>query len=266
MPDNVESTTPLPLIVGVNGSKNWSDHHLEYMKMFRDMGFATFELQSFNSRNVRSTVGEQISVTTAMMILDAYKSLEVLATDSRIDTDNIAITGWSLGGGVTLFSAWEPLIEAIGVNIGFAAHLAFYPPCLVDIELIEFSSSPIHILIGELDDWVTAEACEDLVSDLSLEGVDIGITIYDGAHHGFDRKGPIRMEKSGYSTTDCHFQMRSDGALLMNIFEIPMITPLRQKLALAWCADRGTTIGGNPKARKASFKFAREFMEKHLFE
>ena len=57
MPDNVESTTPLPLIVGVNGSKNWSDHHLEYMKMFRDMGFATFELQSFNSRNVRSTVG-----------------------------------------------------------------------------------------------------------------------------------------------------------------------------------------------------------------
>jgi len=45
-----------------------------------------------------------------------------------------------------------------------------------------------------------------------------------------------------------------------------MTTPLRQKLALAWCADRGTTIGGNPKARKASFKFAREFMEKHLFE
>jgi dienelactone hydrolase len=264
MPDMDVTSTPLPLIIGVNGSKNWSDHHIEYMKMFRDNGFATFELQSFNSRQVSSTVGEQISVTTAMMILDAYRALEVLSIDPRIDKDNIAITGWSLGGGVALFSAWKPLIEAIGVNTVFSAHLAFYPPCLVDMDLIEFSESPIHVLIGELDDWVTADACENLVGDLSAEGVDIDITVYESAHHGFDRQGPMTIEEKGYSTTDCHFRMRSDGALLMNIFDIPMTTPIRQKIALAWCADRGTTIGGNPKAREASFAFAKGFMEKHL--
>ena len=49
--------------------------------MFREIGFATFELQSFNSRNVKSTVGEQISVTTAMMILDAYRALDALESD-----------------------------------------------------------------------------------------------------------------------------------------------------------------------------------------
>jgi dienelactone hydrolase len=199
-----------------------------------------------------------------MMILDAYRALEVLSKDPRIDKDNIAITGWSLGGGVALFSAWKPLIEAIGVKTFFSAHLAFYPPCLVDMDLIEFSESPIHVLIGELDDWVTADACDDLVGDLSLKGVDIGITIYDGAHHGFDRRGPITTEEDGYATADCHFRMRSDGALLMNLFDIPMTTPIRQKIALAWCAERGTTIGGNPKARKASFAFAKGFMEKHL--
>jgi len=264
MPDVGNGSLPFPLIIGVNGSKNWADHHLEYMKVFREMGFATFELQSFNSRKVSSTVGEQVSVTTAMMILDAYKALEILSTDSRIDADNIAITGWSLGGGVALFSAWNPLVEAIGVATRFSAHLAFYPPCLVDMDLIDFSSSPIHILIGELDDWVTADACENLVGDLSREGVDIDITVYKGAHHGFDRQGPIIMEEKGYSTTDCHFRMRPDGALLMNIFDIPMITPFRQKIALAWCADRGTTLGGNPEARKASFAYAREFMKMHL--
>ena len=47
-----------PLILGVNGSKNWADHHLEYMEMYRKMGFATFEIKSFNSRNVNSTVGD----------------------------------------------------------------------------------------------------------------------------------------------------------------------------------------------------------------
>ena len=253
-----------PLVLGVNGSKNWADHHLEYMEMYREMGFATFEIQSFNSRNVNSTVGDQTTVTTAMMILDSYKALEVLGIDERIDTDNVAITGWSLGGGVALFSAWEPLIASIGTKERFKAHLAFYPPCLVKMDLIKFSKVPIHILIGEKDDWVTASACEDLVTDLSANNVDIGITVYANAHHGFDRKGLPVKEENGYATGKCHFRMRSDGALLMNFLDIPMITPFRQKVALGWCADRGTTIGGNPEARVKSFDFARNFMTTHL--
>jgi len=220
------------------------------------MGFATFEPQSFNSRQVSSTVGEQISVTMAMMILDVYRALEILSRDDRINENNIAITGWSLGGGVALFSAWEPLIDAIGVEARFAAHLSLYPPCLVDMDLIRFSPAPIHILIGELDDWVTASACEDLVSDLQDEDVNIAITVYPNAHHGFDRQGPLATADRAYATGGCHFRMRADGALLMNFLNIPMITPLRQKIALGLCADRGTTIGGNVEARNASFEFA----------
>jgi len=262
-PDNYQDKK-LPLVLGVNGSKNWASHHLEYMAMFRELGFATFEIHSFNSRNISSTVGEQTSVTTAMMVLDAYKALEVLSHDKRIDIENVAITGWSLGGGVALFSAWEPIIKSIGLSERFNAHLAFYPPCLVDMDLIQFTDSPIHILIGEKDDWVAASACEDLVKDLKDYDVNIDITVYDEAHHGFDRLGMPIKEKDGYATSDCHFRMRSDGALLMNIFDIPMVTPFRQKVALGWCADRGTTIGGNPKARQKSFNFAKSFMIKHI--
>jgi len=264
-PDNSQQET-FPLVIGVNGSKNWADHHLEYLAMYRDMGFATFEPQSFNSRQVSSTVGEQISVTMAMMILDVYRALEILSRDDRIDENNIAITGWSLGGGVSLFSAWEPLIDAIGVEARFAAHLSIYPPCLVDMDLIRFSPAPIHILIGELDDWVTASACEELVSDLQDEDVTIEITVYPNAHHGFDRQGPLATADRAYATGGCHFRMRADGALLMNFLNIPMTTPLRQKIALGLCADRGTTIGGNVEARKASFKFARNFMTKYLVQ
>jgi len=35
-------------------------------------------------------------------------------------------------------------------------------------------------------------------------------------------------------------------------------------LSLAWCADRATTIGGNSKAKVASFKFVADFMKEHL--
>ena len=262
-PENPQQET-FPLVIGVNGSKNWADHHLEYLAMYREMGFATFELHSFNSRNVSSTVGEQISVTTAMMILDAYRALDKLIQDPRIDSQRIAVTGWSLGGGVALFSAWKPLVKAIAPEGRFAAHLSIYPPCMFDMELIEFSDAPIHILSGELDNWVPADACEDLVVDMLAEGVDVGITVYPNAHHGFDREGPLLVDEKGYTAADCHFPMRADGALLTNFLKIPMITPLRQKIALAFCAGRGPTLGGNPDARKASFEFARDFMRKHL--
>jgi dienelactone hydrolase len=262
-PDNLKQDN-LPMVLGINGSKNWASHHLEYLGMFREMGYATFELHSFNSRNVESTVGSQTQVTTAMMILDAYRALDKLSYDPRINTDNVAMIGWSLGGGAVLFSAWKPIMDAISPNLKFKAHLSFYPPCLVDLDLMSFSSSPIHILIGELDNWVSSEACEDLVYELTEEGVNINIDIYEGSHHGFDREGPLDIEKNGYKTGECHFNMRSDGALLMNFFNIPMTTPLRQKIALAMCAKRGPTIGGNPKARENSFKFAKNFMEKHL--
>jgi hypothetical protein len=50
----------------------------------------------------------------------------------------------------------------------------------------------------------------------------------------------------------------------MNFFDIPMITPLRQKIALAFCANRGPTVGGNPEARVAAFEFSRQFMAENL--
>ena len=49
------------------------------LKMYQEMGIATFELNSFKSRNIVSTVGSQTEVTIAAMVLDAYRALEVLS-------------------------------------------------------------------------------------------------------------------------------------------------------------------------------------------
>ena len=257
---------PFPLVLGVAGSLDWSIHHLEYLEMYRSMGIATFEVKSFSSRNVTSTVGSQTEVTTSMMILDAYKAFEKLANDPRIDKNRVAITGWSLGGGVALFSGWLPLVEKITNKVKFAAHLSIYPPCIVEPEDLRFTNSPMHIIIGELDDWVPAAACEELVPKIKGSGANIGLTVYPESHHSFDKDAPLAFEGNAYSTVDCRFKMRKDGAVLMNFLSIPMITPFRQKVGLAMCADRGTNMGGNPKARKEAFQFAQVFMGKHLLE
>ena len=78
MPKNLTKSKKVPLIIGVAGSLGWRKHHYDYMKMYQENGFATFELNSFKSRNISTTVGSQIEVTTAAIILDAYKAFEEL--------------------------------------------------------------------------------------------------------------------------------------------------------------------------------------------
>ena len=263
--DTLNSQKKYPLIIGVAGSLGWGEHHYKYLKMYQEMGIATFELNSFKSRGIKSTVGSQTEVTIAAMILDAYKALEILSNHPRIDKKRISITGWSLGGGVTLFSAWLPLKNAINKNLSFASHLAFYPPCFIDPENIEFSQSPIHILIGELDNWTPSQPCYELVEKLK-NNANIDITIYEDSHHSFDRNSPVIVNEKAYNFTECKFRLTKDGNVLMNYFNIPMSNPFLQKLGLMFCVKRGINFGGNPVSREKSFVFANEFMTKTLLK
>ena len=265
---STESTenTKFPLIIAVAGSKGWAEHHLEYIQMYNEMGIATFEVKSFESRNVTSTVGSQIAVTTAMMILDSYKALEVLSNHPRINSEKIAITGWSLGGGVALYSGWEPLIHAINPTNSFAAHLSFYPPCIVEPLDLNFTSSPISIQIGELDNWTPADQCIELVKKASDSGANINITVYSESHHAFDRDSEPIIDPKGYILSNCSYKMKDDGTILTKRLNFPIRTPFFQKISLAFCAKRGPVYGGNIDARNASFKFAKEFMREHLLE
>ena len=261
--DSLNPGKKFPLVIGVAGSLGWKSHHLDYLKMYQDLGFATFELNSFKSRDIESTVGEQNQVTTAAMVVDAYKALEVLSNHPLIIKDKVSITGWSLGGAVTLFSAWLPLKNAINKELSFASHLSFYPPCFFELENLEFSQAPIHILIGEVDDWTPSLPCVDLVNKLSNYS-NIDITVYKDSHHGFDREGGLEINENGYSFKDCMFKLTEDGDVLMNYLNIPMSNAFLQKIGFLFCATKGVTIGGNSDARQQSLKFARDFMIKTL--
>ena len=263
--DSIDLNKKFPLIIGVAGSLGWADHHYEYLKMYREMGIATFELNSFNSRNIKSTVGSQVEVTTASMILDSYRAFEKLSNHPMINKEKISITGWSLGGGVTLFSAWLPVRNAINKDLKFKSHLAYYPPCFVEPKNLNFSDSPIHILIGELDNWTPAEPCKNLVNELK-KNTNIDITVYENSHHSFDKDSPVVRNENAYNFSDCIFQMTDDGKILMNYLNIPMSNSFLQKIGFMFCVSRGVDFGGNPTSRKKSFIFSKEFMRRTLLD
>ena len=206
--------------------------------------------------------GTQVEVTTAMMILDSYRALEDISNNPLIDQNKVAITGWSLGGGVALFSAWKPLKEAINKDLKFAAHLSYYPPCIVEPTVLQFSDSPIHLLLGELDDWVPADACIDMVD--IVQNKNMTITTYPKSHHSFDRFHGLIDVDDAYSFTDCRLKLTNDGLVRTLDWGFPLSNSILQKSVLAFCADRGATYGGNKKAREHSRQFALEFMNEHL--
>ena len=263
-PDDYSKEKKYPLIIGVAGSLDWGEHHYKYLEMYRDLGIATLEINSFKSRGVKSTVGTQTEVTTAMIILDVYKAFEALQSHSNININKVALTGWSLGGAVTLFSGWKPLKKAIGTDLKFVSRLAFYPPCFAKPYNIDFEDVPTHILIGELDTWTPADACLEFKDMMNLNGYDFNVTVFDSSYHSFDRSSSLSYIENAYSFSDCRFNIRDDGAVLMNFLDIPMNTPTLQKIGLYFCAERGTTIGGNSSAREKAFLFSKEFMKKHL--
>ena len=257
--DSFDNKKKYPLIIGVAGSLGWREHHYEYMRMYQQSGFATFELNSFKSRNISSTVGSQVEVTTAAIILDTYSAFAELANHPNIDKDRVSITGWSLGGAVALFSGWKPVMNAITDDLKFASHLAFYPPCFFDPENIEFTDSPIHILIGELDNWTPAEPCVNFVKKISKNS-NVKLTVYPNSHHSFDSQAQVEFNEKGYSFKNCLFKLNAEGDVLMNYLNLPMSSPIMQKIGFLFCVDRGVNLGGNPDSRKKAFLFSKSFM------
>ena len=121
-------------------------------------------------------MGSQDQVTIAGIILDAYRALEALSKHPNVNAQKVAITAgvwrWSES-----FSGWMPVKEAITKEHAFAAHLAMYPPCFIDPENTDFTTAPMHIQIGEADNWTPAQPCQNLVDKLR-EKSNIDITVY----------------------------------------------------------------------------------------
>ena len=250
----------VPAMVFVHGSGGWMPKHEHYLRELGRMGVATFRTDSFRPRTVTRTVGEQISVTEAMMISDAFHALRLLSTNPRIDPKRIGIMGASKGGAVALFTAWAPLRKAaVGVDLMFALHLPFYPPCGM-FKPLRFTGAPILILSGELDEWTPAKPCVELTEALKTAGYDAEITVYPGAYHSFDSERPLHRIDRAFNITKCRFEIQPDGTTIEKTSGLALDNPQNRMKALFTCATRGVLAGRNGAAKKKALEAMREFV------
>lgn len=240
----------LPAMIFVHGAGGPQAHHQTWLSLFRDLGIATVYADHFAPRGKDSAVGSHIQLTGAAMTADALNMLKALAEHPRIDPERIGIMGASKGGGVALYSAWNPMRRQIAGALDFAVHIPLYPTCVYWDEK-DFTEAPVQVLVGGEDDWTGLEHCVASVEEFKAAGyANVGIRIYDGAPHGFDSGVDLRTIGHAYTVASCRFSIGADGRDYAS--GIYMENGEAKRAGLRDCAGKGATYGGDAAALEAA--------------
>lgn len=253
----------IPAMVFVHGSGGPLPRHQKWLKLFRDMGYATVYANHFAPRGVSSTTGNQSSVSYAMMTADALHLLNALVKHPRIDPNRIGIMGGSKGGGVAYYVAWNPLREAVAKDNKFAASIPLYPPCYF-WEKKDFTNKPMLMMIGDKDNYTGYRQCVRSIKENQSAGYNnMQVKLYKGAYHAFDSNKGIRKCANCFNFTQCKLAVRSDGMFYERTTGITMDKVSNMKKVIKSCGKRGTTNGGNHVMSEA-MQDVREFLTRAL--
>ncbi len=257
-PEEVEEV--MPGFVFVHGSGGRLLRHQRYLELARALGFVTLQLDSFGPRGVSSTVGNQANVTAAMMAVDVLRALEFMAEQPGIDPERIVVMGSSKGAIAALFAAWTPIREKVAGDLDYAGYILLYPLCAT-IEDGQVTDSPVHVFIGELDNWTPSAPCIEEVGRLASLGRAWEITLYDGAYHGFDSgRDGIRLLPNAYSMADCSIALRADGYEYETRSGF-LLTEEERLKAFRSCARKGEVKMGGAHAADALLSDVAAFLE-----
>jgi dienelactone hydrolase len=156
----------------------------DYFEWFSDLGVAVFDIQPYLSRGVESQWFYEVSEEAATV--DAYKALDILSKDPRIDRDRIILLGWSYGGMVVNNAHQQFFIDKIKPENEFQAFISYYPFCSLVKENIKTSDKPLILLMGEKDRMCPFELCQDYFDVIKKSSLESEIHIFENSYHRFD--------------------------------------------------------------------------------
>ncbi|MCX7177175.1 MAG: dienelactone hydrolase family protein [Proteobacteria bacterium] len=209
----------LPVVVLIHGSGGMGSNIDLWTREFNEMGISTFALDGFTGRGLTSVNTNQALLGRLNMILDAYRTLDILAKHPRVDPSRIALMGFSRGGQAALFASLKRFNMTWNKSgIEFAAYIPFYPDCMTSyISDTEVADRPIRIFHGTPDDYNPVTACKTYLGRLSGAGRDVQLTEYPNAAHSFDSPlaslTPVAA-KGAQTVRNCRIVEEKPGQLL----------------------------------------------------
>ena len=259
LPGPATGHPPYPAVIMLHSSWGRGEQEWGYSKHLLDRGIAVFAIDSFHPRGEYNTSADQSLVSETSMLQDAFSALNRLSSDPRFDRDHIGILGFSKGGIVALYSALERINKAMAKESNrFAAHIAYYPWCGIQIMDPKTTGMPILIQTGEQDTITPLALCQELVTQLRQADSqsDIEVIAYENARHGFDHPMlkklpwvPMGAQVPG----DCRIKEVSELRFIEESTE-EIVDATNIYRVLRRCGGTNGIAGGNPNAREVALQ------------
>jgi dienelactone hydrolase len=209
----------LPVVMLQHGSGGMAANIEMWAREFNAMGVSTFALDGFSGRGLTQVNTNQALLGRLNFILDIYRALEVLAKHPRVDSQRIALMGFSRGGQAALYASLKRFNKMWNKSgIEFAAYIPFYPDCATTfVSDTDIADRPIRIFGGTPDDYNPIALCKAYVERLKVAGKDVQLTEYPNAPHAFDNPlGPVpaAVITGGQSVRHCVIREEPTGLLI----------------------------------------------------
>jgi dienelactone hydrolase len=209
-----EGPGPFPAVVGLHGCGGLSGRagpvaarYGDWAQVLVNAGYVVLYPDSYASRGLGSqcTVRNRRIRTERERVEDANAARRWLQSQSYVRGDRVSLLGWSNGGISVLWAVRRRGAPARPASDApdFRAAVAFYPGC-GRLENAAWSARiPTLILIGNLDDWVSAKSCEQMVAAARGSGARASIEVFAGAYHDFDHPNrPLQVRTGNAFSTD----------------------------------------------------------------
>jgi dienelactone hydrolase len=215
---------PFPAVVAMHGCgglfrprdpSKLAARNVDWGTRLSALGYAVLFPDSFNPRGTPEVCKQdQTPVRPGVhRVADAYGALAWLQKQPFVRPGAIALMGWSHGGVTTLWASRKSSrARPKDVPTDFALGIAMYPGCVAILETDYVPAFPVHMFVGDLDDWTPAAPCKAFAEKANLK-----IVAYPNAHHGFDapHQGKLiltglRSTKSGTATIGTDPEARAD--------------------------------------------------------
>lgn len=264
LPEGASAEAPVPAVVILHGASGvQSVRELTYGRQFAARGVAALVVNVFAARRDRATsfINRLLEITEAMFLADAYAALDYLGARPEIDENRVALIGFSYGGMVATYAAYAQVAERYAPDgARFAAHVAFYAPCIAEFEDNRATGAPVLMLYGARDAIVDPKRCARVARQLEEGGSRVDTIVYPEAVHQWDGHF-LRERMIGRNLADCRFLVERDGTVRDRTLWLPMSGTFLRKIMLGLCADsEGYLIGRNDAVRARSNRDLARFL------
>lgn len=255
-----------PAVILMHGSGGISkEREHAWAQRLNDWGIAAFVVDSFTGRGLKPpNYADKSFLHVVAHVLDAYLSLQLLATHPKLDGARVAVMGFSKGGQTSLDAIFEPFrLAALGPGAPhkFAAYVPFYPYCNFRHTSKVLAIAPMLMLLAGRDEMTEPKPCQNSAAWLKERGFRVKLVIYPEAHHGFDRLSGLQFDKAYIGIKSCEAEMDLETR---RIRRLDTGAPLPTKEANeAWrieCRKVGGHFGGDRKSREAAIAEVHAFL------